>query len=184
MARCATTRRRRQRAGEIDIETAPNSCANSLSAVAYPRRALGGSAYCSEAGVCGSLSASMPASAAAFASAMSPSRAQVAASRNQFIADRAGPPVGAGAIFASSPKYPQSRRAQQLVAFGVPCEPLIRRVHRGNADATVLLGGAVLLPFGEVTWCREGNRTPTLLPELDFESSASTNSAIPAGRLH
>src|SRR6185369_15015595 len=29
-----------------------------------------------------------------------------------------------------------------------------------------------------------GNRTPTLLPELDFESSASTNSAIPAGRLH
>ena len=25
-----------------------------------------------------------------------------------------------------------------------------------------------------------GNRTPTLLPELDFESSASTNSAIPA----
>jgi hypothetical protein len=36
--------------------------------------------------------------------------------------------------------------------------------------------GAVILKFG----AGRGNRTPTLLPELDFESSASTNSAIPA----
>jgi hypothetical protein len=36
--------------------------------------------------------------------------------------------------------------------------------------------GAVILEFGT----GRGNRTPTLLPELDFESSASTNSAIPA----
>jgi hypothetical protein len=38
------------------------------------------------------------------------------------------------------------------------------------------LEGAVIVGFG----AGRGNRTPTLLPELDFESSASTNSAIPA----
>ena len=40
--------------------------------------------------------------------------------------------------------------------------------------------GAVILEFG----AGRGNRTPTLLPELDFESSASTNSAIPAVDSH
>src|SRR5438045_4967043 len=35
-------------------------------------------------------------------------------------------------------------------------------------------------PFIREFGAGRGNRTPTLLPELDFESSASTNSAIPA----
>src|SRR6266542_2138875 len=49
------------------------------------------------------------------------------------------------------------------------------RVHP-TAECTGDKTGNVLCGAGR------GNRTLTLLPELDFESSASTNSAIPAGR--
>src|SRR2546425_10260220 len=55
-------------------------------------------------------------------------------------------------------------------------------VFHGLCEANAGPGWSILLENVGLAGAGRGNRTLTLLPELDFESSASTNSAIPALR--
>jgi hypothetical protein len=89
------------------------------------------------------------------------------------------------------PKSCRSRRSVRRVACDYSRSKVSQRIPFGfsvigrnrfdpipseRGSCAFALVGAVILEFGT----GRGNRTPTLLPELDFESSASTNSAIPA----
>ena len=101
---------------------------------------------------------------------------------NRAITNIGRPFQTARAFVSEAPNAPNRKSTPRYRSADANCRCSIQQLLISHNDESVAWTrasgqvGAVIPWFGT----GRGNRTPTLLPELDFESSASTNSAIPA----